>query len=68
MGAAHTGTAAEDRAPLKPSPSPKRTANDPHAPRAMPSKEVRDAIIDSGMEVGMQEQMDLLEQIGISLR
>jgi uncharacterized protein YndB with AHSA1/START domain len=32
------------------------------------SKEVRDAIIDSGMEVGMQEQMDLLEQIAISLR
>jgi uncharacterized protein YndB with AHSA1/START domain len=33
-----------------------------------PSKEVRDAIIDSGMEVGMQEQMDLLEQIAVSLR
>ena len=32
------------------------------------SKELRDAIINSGMEVGMQEQMDLLEQIAISLR
>jgi uncharacterized protein YndB with AHSA1/START domain len=33
-----------------------------------PSKEVRDAIIDSGMEGGMQEGMDLLEQVAISLR
>lgn len=33
-----------------------------------PTKELRDAIIDSGMEVGMQEQMDLLEQIAMSLR
>jgi uncharacterized protein YndB with AHSA1/START domain len=32
------------------------------------SKELRDTIINSGMEVGMQEQMDLLEQIAISLR
>ena len=32
------------------------------------SKEVRDAIMSSGMEVGMQEQMDLLEQLAISLR
>ena len=32
------------------------------------SKELRDAIINSGMEVGMQEQMDLLDQIAISLR
>jgi uncharacterized protein YndB with AHSA1/START domain len=31
------------------------------------SKELRDLIINSGMEVGMQEQMDLLEQIAISL-
>jgi uncharacterized protein YndB with AHSA1/START domain len=31
------------------------------------SKEVRDMIIDSGMEVGMQEQMDLLEQLAITL-
>jgi uncharacterized protein YndB with AHSA1/START domain len=28
----------------------------------------RDAIMDSGMEVGMQEQMELLEQLAISLR
>jgi uncharacterized protein YndB with AHSA1/START domain len=33
-----------------------------------PSREVRDAIIDSGMEGGMQEGMDLLEQVAISLR
>ena len=32
------------------------------------SKEARDAHIGSGMEVGMQEGMDLLEQIAISLR
>jgi uncharacterized protein YndB with AHSA1/START domain len=32
------------------------------------SKEVRDAIIDSGMEGGMQEQMDLLEELAVSLR
>jgi uncharacterized protein YndB with AHSA1/START domain len=31
------------------------------------SKEERDAILDSGMEVGMQQQMELLEQIAISL-
>jgi uncharacterized protein YndB with AHSA1/START domain len=31
------------------------------------SKEVRDGIIDSGMEGGMQEQMDLLEELAISL-
>jgi uncharacterized protein YndB with AHSA1/START domain len=31
------------------------------------SKEVRDGIIESGMEGGMQEQMDLLEQLAISL-
>ncbi len=31
------------------------------------SKELRDTILESGMEVGMQEQMDLLEQIAISL-
>jgi uncharacterized protein YndB with AHSA1/START domain len=33
----------------------------------VPSKEIRDMIIDSGMEVGMQEQMDILEEIAISL-
>ena len=33
-----------------------------------PSKEIRDAIIDSGMEAGLQDAMDLLEQVAISLR
>ena len=33
-----------------------------------PSKEVRDAIIDSGMEAGMQDALDLLEQTAASLR
>jgi uncharacterized protein YndB with AHSA1/START domain len=33
-----------------------------------PSREVRDAIIDSGMEAGMQDAMDLLEQVAVSLR
>jgi uncharacterized protein YndB with AHSA1/START domain len=32
------------------------------------NQEVRDMIIDSGMEGGMQEGMDLLEEIAISLR
>jgi uncharacterized protein YndB with AHSA1/START domain len=32
-----------------------------------PSREVRDGIIDAGMEGGMQEQMDALEQVVISL-
>ena len=32
------------------------------------SKEIRDMIVSSGMEVGMREQMDILEQIAISLR
>jgi uncharacterized protein YndB with AHSA1/START domain len=32
-----------------------------------PSREVRDAIIDSGMEGGMQEAMDELEKVAISL-
>jgi uncharacterized protein YndB with AHSA1/START domain len=32
------------------------------------SKEARDGHINSGMEVGMQEGMDLLEQVAISLR
>jgi uncharacterized protein YndB with AHSA1/START domain len=31
------------------------------------TKELRDVIINSGMELGMQEQMDLLERIAISL-
>ena len=33
-----------------------------------PSKETRDAIIDSGMEAGMQDALDLLEEAAISLR
>jgi len=33
-----------------------------------PSKETRDAIIDSGMEAGMQDAMDLLEEVASSLR
>ena len=32
------------------------------------SKEVRDMVIDSGMEGGMQESMDRLEQVARSLR
>jgi uncharacterized protein YndB with AHSA1/START domain len=34
----------------------------------LPDKEARDMVINSGMEVGMQEQMDIIEQIAISLR
>jgi uncharacterized protein YndB with AHSA1/START domain len=34
----------------------------------MESKEVRDAVIDSGMETGVQAGWDMLEQIAISLR
>jgi uncharacterized protein YndB with AHSA1/START domain len=33
-----------------------------------PSREIRDEIMRSGMEVGMQEQLELLEQLAISLR
>jgi uncharacterized protein YndB with AHSA1/START domain len=32
------------------------------------SREVRDMILESGMEAGMQEQMDELEQLAVSLR
>jgi uncharacterized protein YndB with AHSA1/START domain len=32
------------------------------------SKEIRDVILDSGMETGVQQQMDLLEQLAASLR
>ncbi|HEY7100104.1 MAG TPA: SRPBCC family protein [Mycobacteriales bacterium] len=32
------------------------------------TREVRDAVIDSGMEGGMQESMDALEQVAVSLR
>jgi uncharacterized protein YndB with AHSA1/START domain len=35
---------------------------------ALASKEARDAVIKSGMEAGMQESWDLLEEIAISLR
>jgi len=33
-----------------------------------PSKEIRDAIIDSGMEAGLQDALALLEQVARSLR
>jgi uncharacterized protein YndB with AHSA1/START domain len=33
-----------------------------------PSRDVRDAIIDSGMEAGMQDAMDLLEEVAVALR
>jgi uncharacterized protein YndB with AHSA1/START domain len=33
-----------------------------------PSKEVRDAIIESGMEDGLQDALDLLEDVAVSLR
>ncbi|HEX5617444.1 MAG TPA: SRPBCC family protein [Solirubrobacteraceae bacterium] len=32
-----------------------------------PTKEMRDVILDSGMEAGMQDGMDLLEEVAISL-
>lgn len=32
------------------------------------SKETRDAIIATGMEAGMQDAMDLLEEVAISLK
>ena len=31
-------------------------------------KETRDMVIDTGMEAGMQEAMDHLEQVAVSLR
>jgi uncharacterized protein YndB with AHSA1/START domain len=33
-----------------------------------PSKTTRDAIIDSGMEAGLQDALDLLEEVAVSLR
>ena len=33
-----------------------------------PSKEIRDAIIASGMEDGLQDALDLLEEVAVSLR
>ena len=32
------------------------------------TKELRDMILESGMEIGMQESMDALEQVAVSLR
>jgi hypothetical protein len=32
-----------------------------------PSQEIRDMVIQSGMEAGMQDAMDLLEEVAISL-
>ena len=34
----------------------------------LPSREVRDAVISSGMEAGMQESLNRLEEVAISLR
>jgi uncharacterized protein YndB with AHSA1/START domain len=34
----------------------------------LPSKEARDVVINSGMEAGMQESLDRLEHVAISLR
>ena len=31
-----------------------------------PSREIRDMIVDSGMEAGMQDAMDLLEEVAVS--
>jgi uncharacterized protein YndB with AHSA1/START domain len=33
-----------------------------------PSREIRDMIVDSGMETGLQEQMDLLDELAAELR
>ena len=33
-----------------------------------PSKEVRDAIVESGMEAGLQDAYDLLEEVAVSLQ
>jgi hypothetical protein len=32
-----------------------------------PSKEIRDIVISSGMEAGMQDAYDLLEEVAVSL-
>ena len=32
-----------------------------------PSREIRDMIVDSGMEAGMQDAMDLMERVAVSL-
>jgi uncharacterized protein YndB with AHSA1/START domain len=33
-----------------------------------PSKEIRDAIVESGMEPGMQDALELLEEVAVSVR
>jgi uncharacterized protein YndB with AHSA1/START domain len=33
-----------------------------------PRREIRDAIIESGMELGLQDALDLLEEVAVSLR
>jgi uncharacterized protein YndB with AHSA1/START domain len=33
-----------------------------------PSKQIRDAIIESGMEAGLQDALSLLEEVAVSLR
>ena len=33
----------------------------------LPTQEARDMVLDSGMELGVREQMELLEQLAISL-
>ena len=40
---------------------------DAHRPGAGAGREVRDMIVDSGMEAGMQDAMDLLEEVAVSL-
>jgi hypothetical protein len=34
----------------------------------LPSREARDAILETGMEAGMQDAYDLLEEVAISLK
>jgi uncharacterized protein YndB with AHSA1/START domain len=34
----------------------------------LPSKQIRDGVINSGMEAGLQESLDRLEQVAVSLR
>ncbi len=43
-------------------------AHDPELLVQHPSKEHRDAHIESGMEAGLQDALDLLEEVAISLR
>jgi hypothetical protein len=32
-----------------------------------PSRDLRDAIVQSGMEAGVQEQMEILDEVAVSL-